>query len=244
MTRIAIIALICAVFTGVVQADLADDVARAEREIELRRIAKQISERAKKRALAAASKSSLGRRYAAVRKKCSEFLDAGKEASAAVLANYGIAIGEHGLPAWNAEASWMKRQKAEWQGDPSPMVTAKGSTGSAHDGDTQRLLEFCAEVPQSALCRDLAPSPKVTVRAAWRRRYLDAVEEAYTARVPYQNKFAACIDERHALYSELESLAATLRSQFIKEELDRHVEQLLNNAERELLRREVRRLSI
>ena len=244
MTKIAIIVLICAVFTGVVQADPADDVARAEREIEIRRIAKEIFERAKKRASAAASKSSLGRRYATVRKRCSQFLDASEEASAAVLANYGIAIGKHGLPAWNAEASWMKRQKAEWQGDPSPMATTKGRTGSAASGDAQRLLEFCAQVPQSSLCRDLAPRPKVTARAAWRRRYFDAVEEARTARVPHQKKFDACIDERRALYSELESLAATLRSQFIKEELDRHVEQLLNNVERKLLRREIRRLSI
>ena len=60
---VAVIALIGMGFVGFARADVADDVARAEREINLRRIAKGIFERADKRAWDAVKMSSLYKRY-------------------------------------------------------------------------------------------------------------------------------------------------------------------------------------
>ena len=180
MTKlVVIVVLCCVVFAGVVRADLADDVARAEREIEVRRIAKGIFERAGKRSWAAVEKSSLYRDYEVASEKCDP---ADKQLEK-------LAEGKSGVTFLHREAFGITNQR-----------------------DRTGVLAILEKA----------------------NKRLDAKLAEYRA----------CAEKRDAILRELEDLNATLRAQFIAEEVDRHLEELRNDVERKLLRKEIERLSI
>ena len=93
------------------RADPADDIDRAERELERQRVARDIATRARQRAWEAAQQSSVGKQYHAKNAECGELSERAASARKHVYDRHGIPTGELGLPEFNFVFSeeWMRR---------------------------------------------------------------------------------------------------------------------------------------
>lgn len=69
-------------------------------------------------------------------------------------------------------------------------------------------------------------------------------KEASEAAQPHHDLASSCFDESQRKYREVEWLYYKLRPKFIAEELERHIEQIITDAEKALLRTAVERLAI
>ena len=101
MTKTVIAALVAlcvlampAAFSAPASADLADDLARAEREIALRQVARELVANAHDRAAAASQASSLGQKTSATLQDCALIRDT----MGSVFERHGIAVGNDGWP--------------------------------------------------------------------------------------------------------------------------------------------------
>ena len=92
-------------------ADPADDIDRAERELERQRVVREIATRARERAMEAAQQSSVGKQYHAKNAECGELSERAASARKHVYDRHGIPTGELGLPEFNFVLSdeWMRR---------------------------------------------------------------------------------------------------------------------------------------
>jgi len=92
-------------------ADPADDIDRAERELERQRVVRDIATRARQRAVEAAQQSSVGKQYNVKSAECGELSERAASARKHVYDSHGIPTGELGLPEFNFVFSeeWMRR---------------------------------------------------------------------------------------------------------------------------------------
>ena len=80
------------------QADPANDIDRAERELERQRVVRDIATRARQRAVEAAQQSSVGKQYHAKNAECGELSERAASARKRVYDRHGISTGELGFP--------------------------------------------------------------------------------------------------------------------------------------------------
>ncbi|MDE0343005.1 MAG: hypothetical protein OXK82_07550 [Deltaproteobacteria bacterium] len=92
-------------------ADTADDIDRAERELERQRVVRDIAARAHQRAREAAQQSSVGKQYHAKNAECGELSERAASARKHVYDRHGIPTGELGFPELSFVLSeeWMRR---------------------------------------------------------------------------------------------------------------------------------------
>lgn len=92
-------------------ADPADDIDRAERELERQRVVRDIATRARQRVVEAARQSSVGKQYHAKNAECGELSERAASARKHVYDRHGIPTGELGFPELSFVLSeeWMRR---------------------------------------------------------------------------------------------------------------------------------------
>ena len=92
-------------------ADPADDIDRAERELERQRVVREIATRARQRAQEAAQQSSVGKQYHSKNAECGKLSERAASERKHLYDSHGIPTGELGLPEFNFVFSdeWMRR---------------------------------------------------------------------------------------------------------------------------------------
>ena len=96
-------------------ADPADDIDRAERQLEKQRVARELATRARQRAREAAQQSSVGKQYHAKNAECAELSEKMVGARKRVYGRHGIPTGELGFPELSFVLSeeWMRRSAGD-----------------------------------------------------------------------------------------------------------------------------------